>query len=72
MRTCQCRIIALALAMLVTGPASTKNMFYVLAAKWCNVEGSGPMRFEITEDGVLLYNPMHGSTCQISSATNVD
>jgi hypothetical protein len=58
--------------MLVAGPASTKNMFYVLAAKWCDVEGGGPMRFEISEDGSLIYDPVHGRTCQITNATNMD
>jgi hypothetical protein len=72
MRTCQCRIIALALAMLVAEPASAKNMFYLLAAKWCDVGGGGPMRFEISEDGSLIYDPVHGRTCQITNATNMD
>jgi hypothetical protein len=66
------RTIALALAMLLAGPAGAKNMFYVLASKWCDRGGVGPMRFEITEDGSLIYDLARGRSCQINSATNMD
>jgi len=36
------------------------------------VGGGGPMRFEISEDGSLIYDPVHGRTCQITNATNMD
>ena len=47
-------------------------MFYILASQWCDRGGGGPMRFEITEDGSLIYDRARGRVCQISSATNMD
>jgi hypothetical protein len=65
-------ILAVALLALLALPTAAKNMFYLLAAKWCDEGGGGPTRFEISEDGSLIYDPAHGRTCQISSATNMD
>src|SRR5260370_42631838 len=64
--------VALAPVMLVAAPAESKNMFYLLTAKWCEPKGAGPMQFEITEDGSLIYDPSAGRVCQITRANNMD
>jgi hypothetical protein len=52
--------------------AEAKNMFYGLAASWCDQGGNKPKRFEITDDGSLIYDLSRGRVCQIKSATNMD
>ena len=47
-------------------------MFYLLAASRCDKGGEKPTRFEITDDGSLIYDGSKGRVCQIKSATNMD
>ena len=47
-------------------------MFYLLAASWCDKGGKKPTRFEIKDDGSLIYDASKGRVCQIKSATNMD
>jgi hypothetical protein len=64
----------LAIISLMAAPpgAEAKNMFYGLVASWCDQGGNKPKRFEITDDGSLIYDWSKGRVCQIKSATNMD
>ena len=49
-------VLAIAALLSTSTRSEAKNMFYVLAASWCDQGGHKPKRFEITDDGSLIYD----------------
>jgi hypothetical protein len=70
MKSAGCLLLGAAM-LAVPLQAEAKNMFYGLAASWCDIGRNKP-RFEITDDGSLIYDQSKGRVCQIKNATNMD
>jgi hypothetical protein len=65
-------IIAMVALACATNAVNAKDMFYVLAARWCSTEWTNKLeQFEITEQGVLYEGvPGEAPVCKLKSATN--
>jgi hypothetical protein len=55
-----------------TGGVNAKDMFYILASRWCSTEWNNkPKEFEITRQGVLFDGvPGEAPVCKLTGASN--
>jgi hypothetical protein len=64
-----------ALAAVLAAPqASAQNMFYALAATWCDVGGKRLQRFQITDTGGLFYDrkKVNGPPCTMKAVDGMN